>query len=212
LPRDEATKTAISAAVPAAALREPMSGRRRWFRERAVLIGAVIAVVSLGTLAVPLLTEPTRNTALGLHGAEDAASSLDRPSRGLASKRNDDPLDVDREPAREGDVTLPKGVAGSVAAALSGNERGQTSRTARANEDDDAQNRRSHVSKSTTRKSDSARRAAAARKLKAKRAAAQSEADNEESSERVETKAKAAKAARSSTPVRLAPDPYQLDN
>jgi serine/threonine-protein kinase len=208
LPRDEATKTAISAAVPAAQLQGLVRGSRPFWRERSLLIGGAVALVSLALLAVPLLGSP-QNTALGLHGAEDTTSNvLDKPTKALSTKpAADGVLELDPGPTSAGATALPRGVADSVAAALTGSDRGSSgAHAARGVSDDDAPSARASKNKASARKSK-----AALRKSKARRAATRAAA-SEANEERTEKKPKAGKSSGSSMPVRLAPDPYQLDN
>ncbi|MET0411085.1 MAG: serine/threonine-protein kinase [Polyangiaceae bacterium] len=224
LPRDEATKTAISAAVPAAALRGPVSGRRRLWRERALMIGGAVTLLSLGALGLPLLTREApggaaADTALGLHGADDGASAIAKSGNGSASKgtASSSPASkglpsshegyVDATSTTSGSATTTKGVAGSVAAALSGADR-----SPRTNDDDEASDARTRSGSKSARKGDAAsRKAAQQRKLRAKRTSTQS-TTNEEAEVRSEKKPSRSPKANPNTPVRLAPDPYQLDN
>jgi tRNA A-37 threonylcarbamoyl transferase component Bud32 len=226
LPRDEATKTAISAAVPAAALRSPVSVRRRLWRERALMIGGTVTLLSLGALALPLLTREAPggaapDTALGLHGADEGASAVAKPGTDPASQLPASKLPASKgalnAPEREGYATpltsgsaTTKGVASTVAAALSGSDRSPRA----SDEDDDESNqaRTRSGSKSSARKGDAtARKAAQQRKQRAKRTSTQSPT-NEEAEVRGEKKPSRSPKANPNTPVRLAPDPYQLDN
>jgi serine/threonine-protein kinase len=216
--RDEATKTAISAAVPAAALRAPVSGRRHIWRERALMIGGTVTLLSLGALALPLLTrttpggaapDPAANTVVGLHSADDGSTA--KPGA-PASKLTPSQPERKLEPAQGTGSASTKGISDSVAAALSGTEQA-SGRSPSADDDDEASEARARSgSKTSTRKNDAAsRKAAQQRKLRARRSAAQSAA-NEEAEVRTEKKPTKSKSTNSTTPVRLAPDPYQLDN
>jgi eukaryotic-like serine/threonine-protein kinase len=207
LPKDEATKTAISAAVPAAALRGPVSGRRRLWRERALLIGGAVTLLSLGALALPLLTRTTPDaapdTALGRHGNEDGASAAVAKSSSTPASKPVPSSERGYEPEPTSAGASTRGVSGSVAAALSGSDR--------ADDDDEARPRSGN--KSSVRKSDAAaRKAAQQRRLRAKRAASSQSTASEEAEVRSEKKPSRSQKSSSSTPVRLAPDPYQLDN
>ena len=213
--REEATKTAISAAVPAAAPAGAVGRRRNFWQERSLMIGAAAGVLVLGAIALPVFVQPSERSSTAAQAAPSAEPA--KASRGqerevkapAARSASTPPADVvepaQARPVDSGDPGAPSGASAADDDSSAGGA---------AEAVDPPSSKSANGSRTAARGASSSRQASAKKSAKARRptlaeAMSRSLKVDDDKPEKAEKKSTR---KRANPTTRLAPDPYQSDN